>query len=350
MAGTIHRLEAIFRIVKLHGVEHVLAVITLMSRSKKQLPPRHMRRVNQRVAALQILLAHPVFHLLADDPALGMPENQPRPGQLLNRKQIELLPQHAMVALLRLFHLLQVLVEILLREKRSPINPLQLLILFIPQPVLARNVEQLERLDLAGRRNMRPTAKIRELAGAVNRNLFIGLGELLDEMALHEVAFFFELRQPLVTRQKLARIRQVLLHQFLHLLLDLFQILLREGSGPVKVVKKSALGRRTMPQLGLRKKFQHGSSQQVRGRMPIDFQRLWIALFQKTQVRVFLKRTSEINEVAVSFSSQSRIRQPRADGLRNIKGSGGLGNILHASIRKLHMNAICHKSWTYRST
>ena len=43
---------------------------------------------------------------------------------------------------------------------------------------------------------MWPAAEIGKLAGAVDRNLFIGLGELLDEVALHEVAFFFELRQP----------------------------------------------------------------------------------------------------------------------------------------------------------
>ncbi len=83
-----------------------------------------MRRVDQRVAALQVLLAHPVFHLFADDPALGMPENQSRPRQFLNRKQIELLAQYAMIALLRLFHLLQVSVKIPLREKRSPVNAL----------------------------------------------------------------------------------------------------------------------------------------------------------------------------------------------------------------------------------
>src|SRR5258708_1396666 len=140
-----------------------------------------MRRVNQRVAALQVLLAHPVFHLFADDPALGMPENQPRPRQFLDGKQIKLLPEHAVVTLLRFFYLLQVSVEIFLRKKRRSVNALQLLILFIPQPVRARNVKQLERLDLSGGRNVRAAAEIRELAGAVDRNFFIGLGELLDE-------------------------------------------------------------------------------------------------------------------------------------------------------------------------
>src|SRR5438105_13542049 len=103
--------------------------------------------------------------------------------------------------------------------------------------------------DLPRRRNMRPAAEVNELPRAVNRNLFIGLGELLDEMALHEVAFLFELRQPLVPRQKLPRIRNVLLHQLLHLLLDVWQILRRERRRTIKIVEEPALGRRTMPPL-----------------------------------------------------------------------------------------------------
>src|SRR5258708_32498510 len=100
-----------------------------------------MRRVDQRVAALQVLLAHPVFHLFADDAALGMPEAQSRPRQFLDRKQIELLANHAMVALLRLFHLLEEGIEIFLREKRRSVNALQLLVLLFAQPVRATYVE-----------------------------------------------------------------------------------------------------------------------------------------------------------------------------------------------------------------
>ena len=54
-------------------------------------------------------------------------------------------------------------------------------------------------------------AEILELAGLVDRNFFIGLGELLDEMALHEVAFALELFKSLFARQKFARVGQVLL-------------------------------------------------------------------------------------------------------------------------------------------
>src|SRR5258707_14096850 len=112
-----------------------------------------------------------------------MPENQPRPGEFLNREQVELLPQHAVVALLGLFELIEIGVEVFFREEGRPVNALQLRILLVAQPVSARNVEQLERLDLSGRRNVRAAAEVRELASAAGGNLFIGLGELLDGMA-----------------------------------------------------------------------------------------------------------------------------------------------------------------------
>ncbi len=182
-----------------------------------------------------------------------MPENQPRPRQFLDGKQIELLPDHAMVALLGLFLLVEKIVEVFLREKRRPVNALQLRVLLIAQPVSAGNVQQLECLDLPGRRDVRAAAEIQKLARLVDRNLFIGLGELLDEVALHEVAFTLELRQPFVARQKFARVRNVLLHQLLHLLFDLLQVLRRERSGTIEIVEESSVGRRPVTELGLRK-------------------------------------------------------------------------------------------------
>src|SRR5258708_12298137 len=96
--------QAMFGVVELHSVEHVLRVVALMARGVEQLAARHVRRNDERIAAAQILLAHPIFHLLADDAALWMPEDQPRSGKFLDRKQVELFPQHAMSALLCFFN------------------------------------------------------------------------------------------------------------------------------------------------------------------------------------------------------------------------------------------------------
>src|SRR5208283_2035325 len=141
-----------------------------------------MRRVYQRIAALEVLGAHPVFHLFADDAALGMPEDQPWTGEFLDGKQIELLPEQAMIALLGFFLLVQKIIEILLGEKRSPVNALQLRVFLVAQPIRAGDAQQLKGFDLPRRRQMGSTAEVGELAGAIDGDLFIGLGELLDEV------------------------------------------------------------------------------------------------------------------------------------------------------------------------
>ena len=156
-----------------------------------------------------------------------------------------------MIAFLCFFNAREISVEVFLAEKRSPIDPLQLLVLFISQPVRTRNVEELERLDPARRRHMRPAAEIEKLAGFVDRNLLIGLGELLDEMALHEVAFLLEALQALAVGQKLARIRQILRDQLLHLLLDFFQVLGSKRLLAIKVIEEPVLSRRPVAKLGL---------------------------------------------------------------------------------------------------
>ena len=80
MAGAIHRFETVFGVVEFHDVEKILRVVAFVARGVKQLAARYVRREDERVAAAQVFFAHPVFHLLADDAALRMPENQAGAG------------------------------------------------------------------------------------------------------------------------------------------------------------------------------------------------------------------------------------------------------------------------------
>ena len=214
---------------------------------------------------------------------------------------------------------------------------------FVAQPVGAGDVEQLERLDLAGRRNVRAAAEIEELAGLVDRNLFIGLGELLDEVALHEVAFALELFQAFLARQKFARVGKVLLDEFLHLLFDLFQIFGRERSGAVEVVEESVLGGGAVAEFGLGEKFEHGGGQQVRGRMPVDFERLGIFLGEDAQVGVVVERAGEVDQIAVRLGGQGGVGQARADGLGNVERGGAFREFFAAAVGELDMNAVGHR-------
>src|SRR5947199_10056620 len=101
-----------------------------------------------------------------------MPEDQPRPGQLLNGKQVKLLAQHAMVALLRFFDRVQIAVEIFLAEKSSSVNALQLRVLLVSQPVSTGDIQQLECFDLARRSDVRSAAEVEIVANLVHRNYF----------------------------------------------------------------------------------------------------------------------------------------------------------------------------------
>ncbi len=229
--------------------------------------------------------------------ALGMPEDQPRPGQLLNGEQVELLAQHAMVALLGFLDFVQVVVEVLLAEERGAVDALELRIFLVAQPVGAGDAEHLERLDAPGGRDVRPAAEVGELAGLVDGDLLVGRGELLDEVALHEVAFRLEALQSFLPRQKFARVRQVLLHQLLHLLLDGLQVFGRERLLAIEVVEEAGLGCRAVAELGLGKKFEHGRGHQVRRGVAINFQRFGIAIGEDAQLDILLQRTRQIDQL-----------------------------------------------------
>ena len=94
-----------------------------------------------------------------------------------------------MVALFCLFLPPQKFFQLFLGIKRGPVNALQLRILLVTQPVSSGDAQQLECFDLAGGRDMRAAAEILKLTGAVDGDFLIGRGEVLDEVALHEVAF-----------------------------------------------------------------------------------------------------------------------------------------------------------------
>jgi hypothetical protein len=183
----VHGLHAIIRIVQFHWGVHVLRVEAFMAADLPQVHTRYMRGVDQGIATFDALIAHPLFHDLADHGALGMPEDQTGARYFLDGKQIELLAQQAVVAPLRLFQAGKVLLQLFGGEECCSIDPLQLRILFVAQPIGAGKAYHLEGLYTASGGHMGAAAKVFELAVAIERYLFARFGEALDEVRLHEV-------------------------------------------------------------------------------------------------------------------------------------------------------------------
>ena len=93
------------------------------------------------------------------------------PGRfLLDVEEIELRAELAVVALLRLLEHLQVRVLLLLLRPGGAVDALEHLVLRVAAPVGAGDLHELEDLQLAGRRHVRPAAEVDEVALPVQRD------------------------------------------------------------------------------------------------------------------------------------------------------------------------------------
>src|SRR5260370_31784616 len=207
------------------------------------------------------MIRQPVVKLLADDAALGMEEDEPRAGEFLDAEEVQLLAELAVVALLGLFHLLEVGVELLGREESSAVYALKLLVVLIALPVGAGDGEQLECLDLRSVGDVRAATEIDEARsqGVLGEDL---TGALFDELALHPgvgillETFPFGGENPFVGER--ARL------YLPHLLLDLFEVVRGERGGAVEIVIETVLDGRADAELGFGIEFEHSGGEQVR--------------------------------------------------------------------------------------
>ena len=142
-------------------------VIRIVPAGLVELDLADMRGVNGLIAALEQLVLEEVFEDAPDDRPLGHPEDQARADQGRDREQAQLLADLAVVALLGLFDLGEVGVEVLLVEEGGAVDALEHRLVGVAFPVGPGDREELERADLAGVGDVRASAEVDELALAV---------------------------------------------------------------------------------------------------------------------------------------------------------------------------------------
>src|SRR5712691_639884 len=117
-----------------------------------------MRRDNVAVAAPELLIDDPAFELSPDGCAVRQPDHLAYSDPFVQREKLQLLPQLLVIALLRLFEELEVVVELLLGRPRGAVDPGELRHLLIATPVGTGDAQELECLQVARRADMRPSA------------------------------------------------------------------------------------------------------------------------------------------------------------------------------------------------
>ena len=231
-----------------------------------------MRRKHQIVPARQKLRAQEVLNLFANDAAFGVPEDQARPGLVLDAEQIQILAEAPMVAPLRLLELVEVSVELFLAEEGRSVDALERVRVLVALPVRARDAQQFYRLDAAGRWDVRAAAEVQELARAVGGEDRLGL--FFDELALQKFALLAKELQSFIFGETNALVGEVVVNEFAHLLLNLCQVRLGEGLLAKEIIKETGSGGRADARVSVGKELQHGGGEQVRRRVPVDFQSL----------------------------------------------------------------------------
>src|SRR5262249_53031815 len=171
-----------------------------------------------------------------DGSPLRHPQDEAAADLLADGEQLELLAEQAVVALLGLFELVQVAVEVLLAEEGGAIEALELLAVGVVLPVSAGDAEQLERADLAGVGDVRPAAQVDELALAVEAERRVLLQVVVDVLDLVALADVLDQLARLRGGALEALERLSVLDDLGHLLLDAREVVLADRGGRVDVV------------------------------------------------------------------------------------------------------------------
>src|SRR6185503_9530166 len=118
-----------------------------------------------------VLGSDEVLDLLSEDRPVGQPEGRAR-ALLMEAEELELLADPAVIALARLFQSSEVRVELGLGRPGRRVDAGELLALGVAAPVSAGRAQELDRTDLAGGRDVRPSAQVKERSLAVDADRF----------------------------------------------------------------------------------------------------------------------------------------------------------------------------------
>ncbi len=288
-----------------------------MARRLPQPAVVELRRLDFDIAAGLELAPQVTLERAPERPPLGMPVDHAGRVFLLV-EQVHLAAELAMVALLGFLDAVQILLQLLVGEEDRAVDALELGVLGIAAPVGARHLRELERLaELARRRQVRTKAHVEPVALAIDRDHLV-LGQSVGPLGLEALAVLLEVVLDLGAVPNLARNRQITIDDLGHALLDLGEVLRREGLDAHEVVVEPVLGRRTERDLRAGIEFLDCLRQHVRRVVAQEFERFRIARRHDADLGVVIDDAAEVHHLAVDAQRQRCLGETGADRCRDI--------------------------------
>ena len=293
-------------------LEHQVLELREVARGEEGLLVVDDRRLHLEVAALFVLAPADLLELLPDDHALRVPERRARRA-LGDVEEVELAPEPAVVAALRLLEPLEVCVEVGLREEGRAVDPRQLRVVLVAAPVRAGEARQLDRLDRLRVLEVRAAAEVGEVALRVERDVAL---RRVDELDLVVLALLGEELLRLVGGDLLALPGAALLQLALDLRLDLLERVLADRLRELEVVVEAVLDRRPDRDLRARIEAPDGLGQQVRRGVAQDVERVRVVRVARRQDLdrlPVLERQAQVLDLSVRAHEDGLLGQLRPD-------------------------------------
>ena len=329
-ARAVHRLDRVIRLIDL-GEIHVFLVMVPMAGLMPQGFVKNDRRFDFFITELRMELPPEVFQLVANDHAFGVEKREPR-AFLLNAEEIQFLAELAMVPSGGFFQHVQIGVQVGFLFEGGPINPLQHFVLLAAAPVSASQALQFQRLDAAGRRQMRPSAKIRKVPLRVERNHRI-LRQVANQLHLVVLAFFIKKANRIFPLHFLPDDWQILLDDLFHFGFNFGQVFRNKRMLRVDVIVKSIGDPRTDAELHLiAEQMLHRLRHDMRSAVAKCIQPLLRIRSQKFDGGVLFQCARQIDDFAVHFGGQRRFCQRPAERGRKLLQRDPLVNLFNRPV------------------
>ena len=306
----VHRLHAKGALFDLEQV-HVLAELLPMPRGLPEVRGIENRRLDLLVAARIVLAAPHVDERVPDDHALGVPKRPARRG-IVEREEIELAAESAMVALLSLLDVMEVQFEVFLREERCAVDARQHRAGRVATPVGTGEMRQLEGLDRARVLQVGTAAEVREVVLRVRRQWLVDR-EIVDQLDLVLLVLIDEALTHRVAVDRRAFEGVLLLEDATHLVLEPHEVGLTNLLGKVEVVIEAVVDRRTNRDLDAREDVAGGFGQDMGCGVPQDRQCLFVTDAQDLDGYTVRQWQSQILDLAVDLDGGRDLRQALAN-------------------------------------
>ena len=309
-ARAVHRLDREIFVVDDRGV-HVLLIVLPVTAAFPERTAQDDRGTYLDVAVTLMHFAPVIDERIAKHHALRQEEREAR-ALVEQHKETEVLAELSVVALLRFLDAGDVRVEVRLLFECGRVDTLQHLVLLGAAPVRAGDAHELDVFNLAGTCDVRACAEVHKLALPIEADR-LALGQIADKLDLVGLALLLHERDRFLTRELEALQFVVLVDDAVHFLLDLFEILGREGFRRVEVVIEAVCDRGTDGKLGFRVQALDRLRENVRAGVAIRPASVLVLPGQKLQFAVLFDRTERVRALAVDGAAQRCFPESVAD-------------------------------------